>query len=1096
MKAGLPQSTIYVLDKPTNTKLLVDSGAEVSLFPPSPADRKRGAQGPSLMAANGSPIDSFGFRYINLNIQGKFFTWKFIIADVPTGILGADFLRAHGLMVDLAKKSLVCSFDLSVIKCFSSCMKKPSISLVVTSSCKFAKLLKDRPNLTTPTFHTNMPAHNVELHIPTQGPPVFARPRRLSPEKLAAAKLEFQAMEKMGIIRRSDSPWASPLHMVPKKNGGHRPCGDFRRLNNVTSADLYPIPYLSDANHFLAGKTIFSKIDLVRGYHQIPIAASDIPKTAVITPFGLFEFLRCPFGLKNAAQCFQRLMDRVGGDLDFVFIYLDDVLVASNDENEHLSHLDILFSRLETYGLVVNPDKCIFGVKELEFLGHTISPAGSSPLPAKVEAVAKFPKPTNVLEMQQFMGLINFYNRFIKHISLIMAPLFASTAGKKKKELITWSPELDKSFSAAKSALANAALLSHPNPAAPTALTTDASDVGIGAVLEQKITGDWKPIAFFSKKFSPAESRYSAFDRELLAVHLSIRHFKYFLEGRQFTVFTDHKPITSALGKISDPHSARQARHLAAIAEFTSDIQHVSGKDNAVADALSRTTATAPVLASPEFADYPGFIVNSVNESATNLANIAIAQTADSELQQFIANHDPKKLSIGPVHLPDSPHIVICELSHAAPRPLVPQHLRRPITAELHGLAHPGVKASVRLVKDRFWWPNQAKDVKQWISACIQCQKSKIHRHTRPPTQFIPMPADRFDHLHVDLVGPLPPSNGFSYLLTIVDRYTRWPEAIPISDITTPTIVSAFLYNWISRFGLPRVITSDRGAQFTSALWSQMSIALGIKLSPTTAHHPQANGLVERMHRRLKEALKARCLSSDWFHQLPWVLLSLRATVKEDLNTSPAELVLGAPITLPGDVLPNTPALSVPDRLQHLHHALQVSKPTPTAHHSTQPPPPARLLPPAMKFCFIRKDGYKPPLTAAYEGPFKVLQQTDNTVKVLRGSLTDTISASRVKPAVLDPGEVAAVPPLRGRPPNLTFPSPPSRRTPRPTSNPRPATVQRSILSRATTRPATFSRSGRILKPPARLGQFVQLVKHPEGPPERLHYEGEYCSAR
>ena len=441
-----PSATMYLLDKISNVKMLVDSGAEVSLFPASAADRTRNSAGPPLIAANGSPIKSFGYKTIPLSFQNRRYEWKFILADVPAGILGADFLRAKGLQVNLANRTLVSPTDLAIIKGFAGKLYQPRISVVDNSACRFRQLLKDRPNLTTPDFNVKKPPHNVELHIPTTGPPVFARPRRLPPEKLATAKKEFQTMEQLGIIRRSDSPWASPLHMVMKKNGSFRPCGDYRRLNNVTSPDLYPIPYLSDASHFLSGKTVFSKIDLIRGYHQIPVAEADIPKTAVITPFGLWEFVRTPFGLKNAAQAFQRLMDRVGGDLDFIFIYMDDILVASADKNEHYAHLQELFDRLEQHGLVINPEKCLFAVNQLEFLGHQISAAGSIPLRAKVDAVAQFPEPTTVQQMQQFVGLINFYNRFIPKINLIMAPLFQATAGKKKNDSIQWSTEVANAF--------------------------------------------------------------------------------------------------------------------------------------------------------------------------------------------------------------------------------------------------------------------------------------------------------------------------------------------------------------------------------------------------------------------------------------------------------------------------------------------------------------------------------------------------------------------------------------------------------------------------------------------------------------------------
>lgn len=1041
VNAVCPGSLLFVKDVTTGVQYLVDCGASVSMLP-GPTSSSSSA--PPLKTANGGRIATGAEQRVRLQLLtsssvSQFFTWDFLYGNVEGPILGNDFLKANHLSVDPAS---------ACMRHLPSGVSFPGKNSFVLGGAAAAvlpadisQLLQQFPSVVQSGSQLPPPIHDVQHHLETTGPPVTARFRRLDSSKLAAAKKIFADWEKCGIVRRSSSAWASPLHMVAKKDGSWRPCGDFRRLNNVTSADKYPVPNMGDFTGQIEGCSIFSTLDLKNGYLQVPLHPAAIPKTALITPFGLFEFVRMPFGLKNAGMSFQRLMDRIMSGLPFVFVYIDDILVASPDPATHLEHLRAVLDKLQNSGLVLNLDKCVFSKSAVNFLGHRISAAGSSPLPDKVAAIAGHPAPNNVKELQQFLGMINFYRKYLPAAARFLCPLTnALKGGPSGSTLLTWTPEMQTAFETAKATLAAATCLAHPVPNATLSLVCDASSSHVGAVLQQQLPNqsDFQPLGFFSKKLDKPQLAYSAFDRELFAAYAAIRHFRYQLEGRTFTLWTDHKPLIYSVKRSDEAWTPRQQRQTAYIAEYTNDVRHIAGQDNVVADTLSRPPAAPAVNLVRTAISLPGAISRAASLRSTNvcsdpglgpgcsppspvpvvfaiapatggpvidLAALAVAQKSCPDTQRLISS---QLLSI--VQLQTGAVSLACDTSTGALRPLVPLDFRQTIFLAVHGLAHPGIRATRRLISSRWVWPKMSSDVAAWCRDCQNCQRGKVTRQPKAPLQAFTIPVQRFSHIHVDLVGPLPRSDGMTHLLTIIDRSTRWLEAVPLSSTTASAVADALIAGWICRFGVPAELTSDRGVQFTSEVWALLMNRLGIRHNLTTAYHPQANGMVERSHRQLKDALRSRLAGPEWCSHLPWVLFSLRATPKEDSNLSSAELVYGSPLVLPGQ-LPNFPAVSLPPKQLH-----PTSIPTRAVHLS---PSEVRVSPALWKaeFVYIRRGGVAPPLSPAYSGPFAVIQRSAKFFKLDYGDRTDFVSVDRLKPHMGNAPLQPAVAVRRGRPP-------------------------------------------------------------------------------
>ena len=354
--------------------------------------------------------------------------------------------------------------------------------------------------------------------------------------------------------------------------------------------------------------------------------------------------------------------------------------------------------------------------------------------------------------------------------------------------------------------------------------------------------------------------------------------------------------------------------------------------------------------------------------------------------------------------LTTSDSTILCDLSTGIPRPYVPKQFRRSVFDSLHLLFHPSIRATQHLVTTRYVWPGINADVRRWVKTCLHCQKSKIQRHTVAPPGTFMTPDSRFDNIHIDIVGPLPPSKGFTYLLMCIDRLTQWPEAIPITSATAESVSQAFVTGWISRFGIPSTITTDRGRQFESTQWNHLMHLLGCKRIRTTSYHPISNGIIERFHRQLKSSLKSYPDSTNWTDILPIVLLGIRTTLKDDLHCTTAELVYGTTLRLPGEFFDTSCANNaVPDPMCYvtkLKTAMQQLKAVPLRQHHNKGFISKDLM--TCTYVFVRRDAVRKPLQRPYDGPYKVLQITEKHFTVEVKGKEEVIPIDRLKPAHLD----------------------------------------------------------------------------------------------
>ncbi len=627
---------------------------------------------------------------------------------------------------------------------------------------------------------------------------------------------------------------------------------------------------MSSAFELLQGAQVFTKLDLRNAYHLVRIREGDEWKTAFNTPSGHYEYLVLPFGLSNAPAVFQDLVNSVLGDMinQFVFVYLDDILIFSPSLQVHTQHVRRVLQRLLENKLFVKAEKCEFHAESVTFLGHIISTRGIKPDPAKIEAVAMWPVPDSRKALQRFLGFANFYRRYIRNFGQIAAPLTALTS---TKVTFRWNPDAQVAFDALKSRFVSAPVLLVPDPESQFIVEVDASDVGVGAVLSQRSLCDGKvhPCAFFSRRLSPAERNYDIGNKELLAVRLALGEWRHWLEGsaQPFLVWMDHKNLEYI--RSAKRLSSRQARWALFFGRFNFTLSYRPGSKNVKPDALSRLFGAPEGELTAETILPEGMVVG------------ALSWGIERRVEEAGRG----------VHVPEG-----CP----AGRLLVPEALRPEVLQWGHEsrlVCHPGIRRTLFAIRQRFWWPTLAADVRQFVLACPTCAQCKPVN--RPPDGLLhplPIPSRPWSHIALDFVSGLPPSKGNTVILTVVDRFSKAVHFIPLPKLPSARETAQLMGDHVFRLhGLPVDVVSDRGPQFASRFWKEFCRQIGASASLSSGFHPQTNGQCERANQDLERML--RCLTSNnpssWCQQLSWIEYARNSLPVAASGMSPFECSVG-----------------------------------------------------------------------------------------------------------------------------------------------------------------------------------------------------------
>ena len=729
----------------------------------------------------------------------------------------------------------------------------------------------------------------VKLAIDSSAKPRFLKARTVPYALQQVVDAELDRLVQEEIISPVDySEWAAPIVPVMKSSGQVRICGDYKcTINQSARVDKYPLPNIEDLYQKLSQGRFFTKLDLSNAYLQLLLDDDSRLLTTINTSKGLFVYNRLPFGVSAAPAIFQRTMDQLVAGLPFVVVYLDDIMVSGRTRAEHDSNLRAVLDWLQSAGLKLNRAKCHVSQTSITFLGHVIDASGIRPSTDKIQDLLKAPIPTNVPELRSYLGLMNYYHRFLKNLSSVLAPLYELLPAKEWR----WTPKQQSAFDDSKAMLLSGLVRVHYDPKLPIVVTCDASPYGVGAVLSHKMSdGTDRPVAFASRTLSPAEKNYSQLDREALAVVFGVTRFHKFVYGRSFLLQTDHKPLLGLLQSdrpVPPLASGRIQRWALKLANYQYELQFKPGLSNGCADGLSRLPNPMSIAEVPPPAEavLSMSILESTPVTAAMIAQWTAKDPVLSLVFKFVRSGWPQAVAddLQAYYRRRDEFSILNGCVLLGARVVIPAAGRAALLEELHS-GHPGITRMKALARSYTWWPTIDAEIEQMVRSCSDCQaisrapnQQQVHPWEWPGKPWL--------RIHIDYAGPVEGK----MILVIVDSHSKFIDA-HLTTSATSAVTIRKLRQTFAMLGLPQNIVSDNGPAFVSSEFKHFCLSNGIKHTCVAPYHPSSNGLAERAVQTVKNGLKKE-RGPDLESRLFKFLFTYRITPHSTTGQTPFDLL-------------------------------------------------------------------------------------------------------------------------------------------------------------------------------------------------------------